>query len=88
MNFPFLTGERISSDGRGGMLRQDMEKEGSLSQEVGEQVVLMSQICLSTHIFALSWEMGTIQYRELQNHCCGPTSSRALRTRLDPLVFK
>ena len=31
-----------------------MEKEGSLSQQVGEQeVVLMSQVCLSTHIFRI-----------------------------------
>ena len=61
-----------------------MEKEGSLSQEVGEQkVVLMSQVCLSSHIFRIELGRWVPANMEICKQVPG-----TLRTRLDPLVFK
>ena len=67
-----------------------MGKEGRLSQEVGEQeVVLMSQVCLSTHIFFI--ELG--RWVPANMEICKITAvvlqvPGTLRIRRDSLVFK
>lgn len=72
------------------MVRRGVEKEGSLSWEVGDQGVgpHVFQVCLSPGIFGLSWKDGYQLTGNLRITAAVLQVPGSLRTRLDPLVFK